>query len=167
MAFCAWDGGYLPTEAEWNYAAAGGDQQRAYPWSSPDPGATVVDGSYASYDDGTDCFGDGLPGCALTDLVEVGSKPKGFARWGHAELSGNIWRWMLDWDAPYQHGCIDCANLTPASVRVIRGGSFYNGFPSLRTGFRWSTTSLRYYNIGLRCARPALSPARAQVSSVP
>jgi formylglycine-generating enzyme required for sulfatase activity len=153
MAFCAWDGGYLPTEAEWNCAATGGDQQRAYPWSNP-PGSLTVDGSRASYFDGTNCVGDGMAGCALTDLVPVGTKPDGDGRWGQSDLGGNVAEWMLDWLSPYPTPCADCASLTAAADRVTRGGSFGLSAFFMRTIDRRPTAPMdRSPGIGIRCAR--------------
>jgi len=153
MAFCAWDGGYLPTEVEWNYAAAGGDQQRAYPWSSPASSLTI-DSTHASYNDGMTCIGDGTAGCALTDLVAVGSKPAGDGRWGQSDLAGNVFEWTLDWYAAYAAMCMDCANVAPASSRVYRGGGFFLTALFLRSGNRNDAMPTdRNVVIGVRCAR--------------
>lgn len=156
MAFCAWDGGFLPTEAEWNYAASGGSEQRAYPWSSP---ATplLLDSSHASYfvDATKQCFGDGINGCAVTDLVVVGSKPAGDGRWGHADLAGNVFEWVLDsYAANYVNPCNDCADLTPGQFRVGRGGGFRVDATFLRTARRNGANPIdRLDDVGTRCAR--------------
>ena len=148
--------GDLVTEAEWNYAATGGDQQRAYPWSSPAGALVPLDGSHASFNDGTGCVGDGMAACALTDLVAVGTKPMGDGRWGHSDLAGNMWEWTLDSFAAYASECRDCANLTAASNRVLRSGSFGSGAAYLRTGFRNNADpATRFYSFGVRCARSA------------
>jgi sulfatase modifying factor 1 len=151
-AFCAWDGGRLPTEAEWNHAAAGGSEQREYPWGSD------IDGSKASYHDGSGCTGNGRPDCVLTDLIVVGSKPAGNGRWGQSDLAGNVWEWTLDWYAsPYPTPCDNCANLTPSYGRTLRGGYFHNEAKYLRAADRsdaWPGGSSD--GIGVRCARDTL-----------
>ena len=154
MAFCIWDGGFLPTEVEWNFAAAGGDEQRAYPWSSP-ASSTTIDCSYANYDinipSGTYCI-NGTTGATN----RVGSEsPKGDGKWGQSDLAGNVYEWTLDkYVSPYDNPCNDCADLTPAPYRVIRGGYTLTGAPYLRTADRRvETPTITAALVGVRCAR--------------
>jgi sulfatase modifying factor 1 len=156
MAFCIWDGGYLPTESEWTYAAAGGDQLRWFPWSVPS-GAQLADATYASYspDDGTTCIGDGMNTCALTDLLRVGADPKGDGRWGQSDLGGNVNEWVLDWSTDtYTTPCADCATVSGGTERVDRGGSFNDDAPSMSATTRFGRDpTKRDGGLGFRCAR--------------
>ena len=148
MAFCIWDGGYLPTEAEWNYAASGGEQQRVYPWSNPET-PTTIDCNYANYQS---CVNG-----TMDRVIEVGSKAaNGNGRWNHSDLAGNASEWVFDfYGEPYSSmTCNDCANLTLAANRVVRGGSSYDVASDLRVARRDM-----YYppsggkHLGFRCSR--------------
>jgi formylglycine-generating enzyme len=142
-AFCIWDGGFLPSEAEWNYAASGGDLQRVYPWSSPAASA-VVDCSYANY-----------ASCAAGKTTRVGKLSNGDGKWGQADLAGNAWEWSVDWFQVYPTPCKDCASFVPGSTGVIRGGAFNHDTTYLPASTRYVVPpSERKYSVGLRCARP-------------
>jgi formylglycine-generating enzyme required for sulfatase activity len=150
MAFCAWDGAFLPTESEWNFAAAGGMEQRAYPWSSPAE-STTIDCSYANYAI--------TPAGCVNGVTAVGSEsPKGDGKWGHADLGGNVFEWTLDWHAsPYPTTtCDNCANLTHATYIAIRGGGSNVDATALRSAYRNdhdAQPAKRFASVGFRCAR--------------
>jgi sulfatase modifying factor 1 len=149
-AFCIWDGGFLPSEAEWEYVAAGGAQYRDYPWGSTSPGTS---NRYAIYG----CqYPTGSGSCTgLTNIAPVGTATLGAGLWGQLDLAGEIWEWNLDWYASsYVDPCTDCADLSGGPYRVFRGGSYYYTSSGLSPQFRDDDVPAgRYYGVGFRCAR--------------
>jgi formylglycine-generating enzyme required for sulfatase activity len=142
FAFCIWDGGRLPTEAEWNYAAAGGSEQRAYPWSVPST-STTIDCTYANYS-----------GCGAGTKNVGATSTKGDGKWGQSDLAGNVWEWVLDWYGSYPNPCNNCANISSAPERVVRGGGFNNlASPLLASNRNSFNPTNRFNYIGSRCVR--------------
>jgi formylglycine-generating enzyme required for sulfatase activity len=154
-AFCIWDGGFLPTQAEWEYAAAGGAQQRQYPWGSTDPG---TNNQYAIYNfcDFSDNCADGRPPNIPTTYAPVGSAPLGAGLWGQFDLGGDIDQWQLDVATGFTTPCVDCAGVsgTFEQYRRFKGGSWSDPEDTLMPSFGfygwWPPAR---YAAGIRCAR--------------
>jgi sulfatase modifying factor 1 len=150
FAFCAWDGGRLPTDMEYNFAAAGGDEQRTYPWGDSDPGTETTHAIYHCYWGPTTSCED----TSVLDIAPVGSAPDGIGKWGHMDLAGNVYQWMRDMQSGLPDECNDCINLT-GSYAAVRGSQFDdNDIASLSSS--WSSGAPPtgyYYAVGFRCAR--------------
>jgi formylglycine-generating enzyme required for sulfatase activity len=150
-AFCIWDGGFLPSEAEWEYAAAGGSQQREYPWGSAQPG---TGNRYAIYNDYYPNGSGAAQGVA--NIAPVGTPTLGNGLWGQLDLVGEVYEWNLDAYVAYGDTCTDCAWLTTAdtSTRVRRGGAFGYDITELSPALRHDfPPNILDGNVGFRCAR--------------
>jgi formylglycine-generating enzyme required for sulfatase activity len=150
-AFCIWDGGFLPSQTEWLYAAFGGSEGRPYPWGTTAPGGANQYAIFGClYPDGS-----GVCGGGVTNIAPVGTATAGAGRWGQLDLQGELWEWVLDWSAFYVTPCVDCAVLTPPlpnSDRVIVAAPF--GAPAdLLGGVSGFFPTVRVGTAGFRCAR--------------
>lgn len=113
----------LPTEAEWEYAARGGDKAQGYLYSGSN---TIGDVAwYTSNSSGT------------THPV----KTKQANELGVYDMSGNVWEWCSDWYGSYSSSAqTDPVGPSSGSDRVLRGGGWHGDATYCRVAYRNNNT---------------------------
>ena len=141
--YCEHYGYSLPTEAQWEYGAAGPDAHK-YPWG------TEWDGSKLCYWDNTGPYGEAFP---------VGSLPAGASWCGARDMAGNVWEWCSDWYSGTYYATSPEQNPTgPAegTYKILRGGSWYfSAVDDHRCQMRYmGQTFMMNGRFGFRCVMP-------------
>lgn len=143
----------LPTEAQWEWAATGGDG-RKWPWGDELPSC-----EFADYTQGVLISPGGNSGCHGGGPSKVGTHPKGdrVLPWGVIhDLAGNVWEWCLDSYEPYRgipetDPIHDNANI---GNRVVRGGGWNRSSKGIMSAYRGGAiVTYKVPGLGFRCVR--------------
>lgn len=129
----------LPTEAEWEYAARGGNSSKGYKYS----GSNRIDDV---------AWNDGNSGNTTHEVATCYPNELGLY-----DMSGNVWEWCSDWYGSYSSMAqTDPSGAGSGSYRVYRGGSWFNYARGCRVAYRYrNTPGDRFGYLGLRlvCSR--------------
>jgi formylglycine-generating enzyme len=164
QAYCQWSLQRLPSEAEWEYAARGGLEQKLYPWGD----TLLVEGRHRSNIwqgdfPRLDSAEDGYAGTCPVDAFP----PNGFNLYS---MTGNAWEWCADWFSADFHRTASPINPTgppTGATRVMKGGSFLchaSYCNRYRVAARSSNTpDSSCSNLGFRCGFSASAETDPQV----